>query len=113
MYLGCGFLSIRVQEIFSNRLVNRAITLISCIYQLSKSGISIIGLLNTGNPSSQLSGVLGSSPYHRRGLGTPFFVGKSRILRPPLVNKDLEEGISFGVPVIPTFFINGCLMVGA
>ena len=46
-------------------------------------------------------------------IEAPFFVGKSRILRPPLVNKDLEEGISFGVPVIPTFFINGRLMVGA
>ena len=43
MYLGCGFLSMRVQEIFSNRLVNRVITLISCIYQLSKSGLTIAG----------------------------------------------------------------------
>ena len=75
--------------------------------------ISVPGMYGWGNPSTQLPGVLGSSPYHRRGLGTPFFVGKVRILRPPLVNKDLEEGISFGVPVIPTFFINGCLMVGA
>jgi hypothetical protein len=34
------------------------------------------------------------------------------MLRHPLVNKDVEKGIRVGVPVIPTLFINGRLLVG-
>jgi protein-disulfide isomerase len=34
------------------------------------------------------------------------------MLRHPLVNKDVEEGIRVGVPVSPTLFINGRLLVG-
>ena len=35
------------------------------------------------------------------------------MLRHPLVNKDVEEGIRVGVPVIPTLFINGWLLKDA
>jgi hypothetical protein len=38
MYLGCHFLPIRVQEVFSYPLLQRGVTPIPCIYQLSKSG---------------------------------------------------------------------------
>jgi hypothetical protein len=38
--------------------------------------VSVPGMYGRGNPSSQLPGVLGSSPYHRNGLGAPFFVVK-------------------------------------
>jgi len=31
------------------------------------------GMCGWGNSSSQLPGVLGSSPYHRSGLRAPFF----------------------------------------
>jgi hypothetical protein len=41
--------------------------------------VSVSGMYGWGNPSSQLPGVLGSSPYHRRGLGAPFFVGKPHL----------------------------------
>ena len=65
-----------------------------------------------------------SNPSHRRRRprtlswpqersGSAFFVGKLRMLRHPLVNKDVEEGIRVGVPVIPTLFINGRLLVSA
>jgi hypothetical protein len=39
MYLGCHFLPIRVQEVFSYPLLQRGVTPIPCIYQLSKSGL--------------------------------------------------------------------------
>ena len=38
--------------------------------------VSVPGMYGWGNSSSQLPGVLGSSPYHRSGLGAPFFVGE-------------------------------------
>jgi hypothetical protein len=38
--------------------------------------ISVPGMSGWGNPSAQLPGVLGSSAYHRSGLGTPFFMAK-------------------------------------
>jgi hypothetical protein len=50
--------------------------------------VRVPGMYGWGNPSSQLPGVLGSSPSHRSGLGTPFFVGKPRSYDNPLVNKD-------------------------
>ena len=40
--------------------------------------VSVPGMYGWGNPSSQLPGVLGSSPYHRSGLGAPFFMAKPR-----------------------------------
>jgi len=40
--------------------------------------VSVPGMYGWGNPSAQLPGVLGSSAYHRSGLGTPFFVGQPR-----------------------------------
>jgi hypothetical protein len=58
-------------------------------------------------------GTLRPSLGNRRGLGAPFFVGKPRMLRHPLANKDVEEGLRVGVPVILTFFINGWLLMGA
>jgi hypothetical protein len=44
--------------------------------------VSVPGMYGWGNSSSQLLGVLGSSPYHRSGLGAPFFVGKPRSYAP-------------------------------
>jgi hypothetical protein len=41
--------------------------------------VSVPGMYGWGNPSSQLPGVLGSSPYHRSGLGAPFFVWGNRV----------------------------------
>ena len=40
--------------------------------------ISVPGMYGWGNPSTQLPGVLGSSPSHRSGLGALFFVGNPR-----------------------------------
>ena len=40
--------------------------------------ISVPGIYGWGNPPAQLPGVLRSSPSHRSGLGTPFFVGQPR-----------------------------------
>jgi hypothetical protein len=45
--------------------------------------VSVPGMYGWGNSSSQLLGVLGSSPSHRSGLGAPFFCGETASLRPP------------------------------
>jgi hypothetical protein len=37
--------------------------------------VSVPGMYGWGNPPAQLPGVLGSSPYHRSGLGAPFLWG--------------------------------------
>jgi hypothetical protein len=54
--------------------------------------ISVPGIYGWGNPSAQLPGVLGLSPYHRSGLGAPFLCGKPRMLRHPLVTKAVSGG---------------------
>jgi hypothetical protein len=54
--------------------------------------VSVPAMDGWGNPSAQLRGVLGLSPSHRSGLGAPFFVGKPRMLRHPLVTKAVSGG---------------------
>jgi hypothetical protein len=75
--------------------------------------VSVPGMYGWGNPSSHLPGVLGSSPYHRSGLGAPFFVGTPRLFRPLLCHKAVEEDIRTRVSVISTFFSNGRPLVSA
>jgi hypothetical protein len=59
--------------------------------------VSVPGMYGWGNPSSQLPGVLGSSPSHRSGLRAPFFVGKPRSYAPPLSTRT-KHSRRLGVP---------------
>jgi hypothetical protein len=45
--------------------------------------VRVPGIYGWGNPSAQLPGVLGSSPYHRSGLGAPFLWGTRVVTTSP------------------------------
>ena len=72
--------------------------------------ISVPGMDGWGNPSVQLRGVLGSFPYNRSGLGTPFFVGKPcRDDSPSSIrtrHHDRKESVKYEKEVMPYECLN-------